>query len=82
MRAHNADFNILMFKCKKVEIRHLPPYSPNLNLIEMMWIPIKNKFRRVSPKDAIDVGREISNANLDITPAIVGNWFKATGYVH
>ena len=31
LRAHNANFNWRKFKRRKVKIRRLPPYSPDLN---------------------------------------------------
>ena len=43
--AHNADFNWRKFKRGKVKIRRLPPYSPDLNPIGMMWSVVKNKLR-------------------------------------
>lgn len=82
LRAHNAEFNLRKFKRRKVEIRRLPPYSPDLNPIEMMWSQIKNRLRRVSPKDRIEMWREVSYAHLEVTPEMAHNWFESIGYVH
>lgn len=82
LRAHNAEFNLRKFKRRKVEIRRLPPYSPDLNPIEMMWSQIKNRLRRVSPKDKIEMWREVSYAHLEVTPEMAHNWFESIGYVH
>ena len=82
LRAHKADFNWYKFKRRKVGIKHLPPYSPDFNPIEMMWSVVKNKLRRVSPQDDLAMWREVSLAHLDITPEMARNWFEHIGYVH
>ena len=69
-------------KRRKVEIRRLPPYSPDLNPIEMMWSVVKNKLRRVSPQDDLAMWREVSVAHLEVTPEMAYNWFENIGYVH
>lgn len=82
LRAHNANFNQRKFKRKKVEILRLPPYSPDLNPIEMMWSVIKTKLRKRSPQDDLEMWREVSCAHLDVTSDMAQNWFKHIGYVH
>lgn len=82
LRAHNVDFNWRKFKRRKVEIRRLPPYSPDFNPIEMMWSVVKNKLRRVSPQDDLSMWREVSYAHFDVTPEMAHNWFENIGYVH
>lgn len=82
LRAHNADFNWRKFKRRKVKIMRLPPYSPDLNPIEMMWSVVKNKLRRASPQDDISMWREVSYAHLDVTAEMAHGWFKNTGYIH
>lgn len=82
LRAHNADFNLRKFKRRKVGIKRLPPYSPDLNPIEMMWSTVKNKLRRVCPQDDLEMWREVSYAHLDVTPEMAYNWFKDVGYIH
>ncbi len=82
LRAHNADFNWRKFKRRKVELKRLPPYSPDLNPIEMMWSVIKNKLRRASPQDDLEMWREVSYAHFDVTPKMAHNWFENIGYVH
>ena len=82
LRAHNADFNWRKFKRRKVKIMRLPPYSPDLNPIEMMWSVVKNKLRRASPQDDISMWREVSYAHLDVTAEMAHGWFKNIGYIH
>ena len=82
LRAHNAAFNWRKFKRRKVEIKQLPPYSPDFNPIEMMWSVVKNKLRRVSPQDDAAMWREVSLAHLDVTPEMAHSWFENIGYVH
>lgn len=82
LRAHNADFNLRKFKRRKVEIKRLPPYSPDMNPIEMMWSTIKSKLGRTSPQNGLAMWREISWAHLAVTPEMAHGWFKHTGYVH
>ena len=39
-RIHKNSFDEKKFKAKGVEIKYLPPYSPDLNPIEKMWSKI------------------------------------------
>ena len=82
LRAHKAAFSWRKFKRRKVEIKQLPPYSPDFNPIEMMWSVVKNKLRRVSPQDDAAMWREVSLAHLDVTPEMAHSWFENIGYVH
>lgn len=82
LRAHNASFNWRKFKRRKVGIKRLPPYSPDLNPIEMMWSVVKNRLRRVSPQNDLAMWREVSFAHMEVTSEMVHNWFENIGYVH
>lgn len=82
LRAHNADFDLRKFKRRKVELMRLPPYSPDLNPIEMMWSPIKSALRRASPTNEIEMWREVSYAHLAVTQEMAHEWFKTVGYLH
>ena len=82
LRAHNASFNWRKFKRRKVGIKRLPPYSPDLNPIEMIWSVVKNSLRKVSPQDNFAMWRGISFAHMEVTSEMAHNWYKNIGYVY
>ena len=44
------------------ELRYLPPYSPDLNPIELMWSKVKNHLRRAKARNTEDLYQAIAAA--------------------
>lgn len=80
LRAHKIDFHPL--KKKKIGVKFLPRYSPDLNPIELMWSQIKAKLRKTQPRDFNSLWYEYSVAHLDVTAKDAQGWFKGCGYFH
>lgn len=59
---------------------YLPPYSPDLNPIELMWSKIKNYLRRASARDLEKFKIAIKAAYENIEQADLNNWFRHCGY--
>jgi transposase len=59
---------------------YLPPYSPDLNPIEMMWSKMKAHLRKVKARTKEKLEKAIAEAlNLVTTSDILG-WFSENGY--
>ena len=67
----------------------LPPYSPDLNPIELAFSFMKYNLRRnghyvrtvMTEMDDVETHRVILEALLVATPAHAFNWYKHCGYV-
>lgn len=81
-RIHKNSFDEKKFKEKGVEIKYLPPYSPDLNPIEKMWSKIKSTLRKFKPRNFNEIWRFGSEAHLDVTPDDAHGWYLSCGYSH
>jgi len=61
-------------------ILFLPPYSPDLSPIELMWSKIKSVLRKYSAKTAEDFQSAISAAFHSICPLDLKHYFKHCGF--
>ena len=58
----------------------LPPYSPDLNPIELAWSKVKAIIRKLKPR-ALDALVDASARALEsITSSDLANWFRHAGY--
>lgn len=81
-RIHKNSFDMQLFKAKGVEIKYLPPYSPDLNPIEKMWSKVKNILGQTRPRNFHEIWRRMSEAHLDVTANDASGWYEACGYSH
>lgn len=58
----------------------LPPYSPDLNPIEMMWSKVKQYLRSAEARTEQDLQRAIGLALNTVTAKDATNWFASCGY--
>lgn len=78
--AHKAAPVLEAFAAAEVEVRFLPPYSPELNPIELAWAKLKRllKDAKARTREALEAA---IGAILDaITPFDAGGWFRHCGY--
>jgi transposase len=59
---------------------YLPPYSPDLNPIELMWSKIKGYLRITSARDLKKFKTAIKIAYENIEQTDLNNWFSHCGY--
>lgn len=62
------------------QILYLPPYSPDLNPIELMWSKIKAYLRKVKARQADILFNELRNAYAEIRNSDILGWFGMSGY--
>lgn len=80
LRTHHCNFVEELIRSAGAVLLYLPPYSPDLNPIEMMWSKMKSLFRkwRIRVKEQlISATREALNA---VTPSDCEGWFANAGY--
>jgi transposase len=59
---------------------YLPPYSPDLNPIELAWSKIKTILRRLKARTFADLIEALKQALLAITSQDIQSWFAHCGY--
>ena len=59
---------------------YLPPYSPNLNPIELMWSKIKAYLRKLKARTKEDLEQALVEALDSISRTDVLGWFEKNGY--
>jgi transposase len=62
------------------KVLYLPPYSPDLNPIEMMWSKIKAYLRKVKARTKVMLEVAIAEALNSITRSDIIAWFVKNGY--
>lgn len=60
---------------------YLPPYSPDLNPIELAWSWIKNRVRTLAPRDDDKRQNHIQDAAKKLPPSAATAWFKHCGLI-
>ena len=60
--------------------RYLPPYSPDMNPIEMLWSKVKALLRKREYRTAELLPKTVSCALLCVSQRDCAGWFKADGY--
>jgi transposase len=62
------------------ELRYLPPYSPDLNPIEMLFSKLKTLLRKAAHRTVDALWNEIGKLLHTCSPAECANYFNAAGY--
>jgi transposase len=58
----------------------LPPYSPDLNPIELGWSKVKSRLRSLKPRTLPDLLDALGHAFSSITQRDILHWFQHCGY--
>ena len=78
--AHKNDATLALIIAAGAQPRFLPPYSPDLNPIEMMWSKVKALLRAAAARSHATLLHEIAQALAKVTPDDAKNWFAHCGY--
>jgi len=62
------------------ELWYLPPYSPDLNPIEMMWSKVKADLRHAAARTEENLYEAVKHALAAITVHDANAWFRHTNY--
>lgn len=59
----------------------LPPYSPDLNPIELLWSYVKSILRKLKARTSEKLESTINFALNNVPLNFIKNWFKHCGYI-
>lgn len=82
IKSHHAKAVRNLLDSSGVRYIYLPPYSPNLNLIEKLWSKVKALLRKFKAR-AQDVPPDvIQRAFQNVSPSDCSGWFEFCNYLH
>lgn len=81
LAVHKTRAVLSEFEQAKIEVLFLPPYSPDLNPIEMCWSKLKTYLRAKATRNYEALYQAISAALLTITANDSINWLRHCNYV-
>ena len=77
---HKSPETLQLIEERGAEVRFLPPYSPDLNPIEMMWSKVKENLRAKEARTQEALVAAIGDALTEVTAQDARNWFAHCGY--
>ena len=80
LSVHKNSFDTSKFKSRNIEVKYLPPYSPDFNPIEKMWSKIKAKLKEYKARDQDSLLNAIRDAFNLVTASNAKGWFESCGY--
>jgi transposase len=78
--AHKPDAVRTAIEATGATLRYLPPYSPDLNPIEMAFSKFKALLKKAAARTVEDLWTAIAKALPQLTPNDCANYFTAAGY--
>ena len=63
-----------------VDVWYLPPYSPDLNPIELLWSKVKAILKSIAARTTEALHRAIGAALSAVTESDLQGWFQHAGY--
>ena len=80
MRSHHVREVAEIFRAAGIELRYLPPYSPDMNPIEMLWSKVKALLRKWECRTAELLPEMVFQAFSAVSRQDCTGWFGADGY--
>ena len=80
LSSHKNPKIIELLESKKAKALYLPPYSPDLNPIEMMWSKIKAYLKNAVTDTLDQLNESIKVAFANVTKNDAKAWYKHAGY--
>jgi transposase len=78
--AHKNEATLALITAAGAEPRFLPPYSPDLNPIEMMWSKVKALLRAAGARTHSALLQAIAQALAAVSAEDAKHWFAHCGY--
>lgn len=78
--AHKGEVVRSLIEKKNAELRFLPPYSPDLNPIELVFPKLKGRLRKAAERTIAALWDRIGIVLDDFTPRECANYFQHDGY--
>jgi transposase len=80
LSAHKVSGIRELVEARGAHLLYLPPYSPDLNPIELAWSKFKQYLRTVKSRTTETLEQAVSEALQTITPDNAAAWFRHCGY--
>jgi transposase len=80
LAAHKSETIRTLIERQGARLEFLPPYSPDLNPIELCWSKVKAALRSVKARTLDALVEALCDALRAINPADVTAWFAHCGY--
>ena len=80
LAAHKVDGVRQIIESAGATIRYLPPYSPDLNPIELCWSQFKQRLRSLMARTVTALDAAVGDAQKVLTKEHVLGYFKHCGY--
>ena len=80
LSSHKNQQTLKLIEDRGAFVEFLPPYSPDLNPIEMMWSKVKNSLRSSEARNLKELDQAIAKALAQVTCRDALNWFAHSGY--
>ena len=80
LSAHKSAFTRLLIEARGAHMIFLPPYSPDLNPIELCWSKVKTALRRAKARTLDALIDAVAGALRSISLSDIQAWFAHCGY--
>ena len=80
LSCHKVDGVREVIEAQGAQIRYLPPYSPDLNPIEMAFSKLKTYMRKIAARDFDHLCAGVGSAVSQFTPSDCRNYFRHANY--
>ncbi len=80
LAAHHATGVREAIEAVGARVVYLPPYSPDLNPIELGWSKVKSVLNRIGARTVVRLNRAVRTAVASVTPSDGAGWFAHAGY--
>lgn len=80
LSAHKVTGIRELIEARDAQLLYLPPYSPDLNPIELAWSKFKQYLRSAKSRSSEALDRAVTEALQTITADNAGAWFRHCGY--
>ena len=80
LSAHKSHRVRELIEARGAQLEYLPPYSPDLNPIELCWSKVKTALRAAKAKTAEALLQAMRDGLLGVTLSDIQAWFKHDGY--
>lgn len=81
MRSHHAKAVKALLEASGIRYLYLPPYSPDLNPIEKMWLKVKACLRKQKVRIPSQLPNAIESAFSSVCPSDCLGWFRSCSYL-
>ena len=82
LNAHRDQEALSAIRASGADVWPLPPYSPDLNPIEMTWSKVKAGLRRAADRSYRTLTRALGRVLATVTPSDCLNAIRHCGYTH